>query len=145
MCKHFQLTCVEIRFCCKLQQFCCPYYSTFTNWTTKPCVELNDKHPTISYLITFSEDSETPSSDNINTAMKSRPDLVYHLIQTAFFAIMAVSTLRFKFLWMPHICVVGAGIFCNQAWWRFLFSKLLMPGIKVRTQLISDVYRIVHC
>jgi hypothetical protein len=25
MCEHFQLTCVEIRFCCKLQQFCCPY------------------------------------------------------------------------------------------------------------------------
>ena len=29
MCKHFQLTCVEIRFCCKLQQFCCSYYSSF--------------------------------------------------------------------------------------------------------------------
>lgn len=84
----------------------------------------------IAVLQEWSEDSETPSSDNINTAMKSRPDLVYHLIQTAFFSIMAVSTLRFKFLWMPHICVVGAGIFCNQAWWRFLFSKLLMPGIK---------------
>ena len=23
MCRHFYLTCVEIRFCCKLQQFCC--------------------------------------------------------------------------------------------------------------------------
>ena len=51
-----------------------------------------------------------PSPDN-NKAMKSRPELVYHLIQTTFFAIMAVTTLRFKFLWMPHICVVGAGIF----------------------------------
>jgi hypothetical protein len=25
---HFYLTCVEIRFCCKLQQFCCSYYSS---------------------------------------------------------------------------------------------------------------------
>ena len=76
--------------------------------------------------------------NNINTAMKSRPELVYHLIQTTFLAIMAVSTLRFKFLWMPHICVVGAGIFCNQAWWRFLFSKLFTPGMKVRILLILN-------
>jgi hypothetical protein len=25
---HFYLACVEIRFCCKLQQFCCSYYSS---------------------------------------------------------------------------------------------------------------------
>ena len=30
MCRHFYLTCVEIRFCCKLQQFCCSYCSSFT-------------------------------------------------------------------------------------------------------------------
>jgi hypothetical protein len=30
MCQHFYLTCVEIRFCCKLQQFCCPHYYTFS-------------------------------------------------------------------------------------------------------------------
>jgi hypothetical protein len=30
MYKHKQLTCIEIRFCCKLQQFYCPYYSTLT-------------------------------------------------------------------------------------------------------------------
>jgi hypothetical protein len=31
MCKHFQLTCVEIRLCCKLQQFCCSCNSTLTS------------------------------------------------------------------------------------------------------------------
>jgi hypothetical protein len=30
MCRHFYLTCVEIRFCCKLQQFCCSCNSSFT-------------------------------------------------------------------------------------------------------------------
>ena len=29
ICRHFYLTCVEIRFCCKLQQFCCSCNSTF--------------------------------------------------------------------------------------------------------------------
>jgi hypothetical protein len=28
MCQHFYLTCVEIGFCCKLQQFCYSYYSS---------------------------------------------------------------------------------------------------------------------
>ena len=31
MCQHFYLTCVEIRFCYKLQQFFCSYYSSFSN------------------------------------------------------------------------------------------------------------------
>ena len=31
MCKHFQLTCVEIRLCCKLQQFCYSCNSTLTS------------------------------------------------------------------------------------------------------------------
>ncbi|XP_028411451.1 probable C-mannosyltransferase DPY19L3 [Dendronephthya gigantea] len=84
----------------------------------------------IAVLQEWSQESEVATSDDISTALKSKPELVYHLIQTAFFAIMAVTTLRFKFLWMPHICVVGAGIFCNQSWWRFLLSKLHMPGIK---------------
>ena len=30
ICRHFYLTCVEIRFCCKLRQFCYPYYSTLS-------------------------------------------------------------------------------------------------------------------
>jgi hypothetical protein len=32
MCQHLYLTCVEIRFCCKLQQFCCSYYSSFMSF-----------------------------------------------------------------------------------------------------------------
>jgi hypothetical protein len=31
MCRHFYLTCVEIRFCCKLQQFCCSCNSTLSS------------------------------------------------------------------------------------------------------------------
>lgn len=84
------------------------------------------------YLANFSEDCETMPSDNIIASLKSRPEVVYHLIQTTFFAVMAVTTLRFKFLWMPHICIVGAGLFCNQSCWRFLFIKLRLPGIVVR-------------
>jgi hypothetical protein len=38
MCRHFYLTCVEIRFCHKLQQFCCSCNSTLNvdgNWEIK--------------------------------------------------------------------------------------------------------------
>jgi hypothetical protein len=33
MCRYFYLTCVEIRFCCKLQQFCCSCNSSFKCFT----------------------------------------------------------------------------------------------------------------
>ena len=70
--------------------------------------------------------------------METRPELVYHLIQTVFFAIMAVSTVRFKFLWMPHICIVGAGVFCDQLWWRCAFSKLRLTGVKVKVGRVRE-------
>jgi hypothetical protein len=35
MCRHFYLTCVEIIFCCKLQQFCCLCNSTLTSSENK--------------------------------------------------------------------------------------------------------------
>jgi hypothetical protein len=58
MCQHFYLTSVEIRFCCKLQQFCCSYYSSF-----KRILLINllvfiigflfgrDKHSSVNYVI----------------------------------------------------------------------------------------------
>ena len=40
MCKHFQLACVGIRFCCKLQQFCCSCNSTLNSVWQTPTIEI---------------------------------------------------------------------------------------------------------
>ena len=69
---------------------------------------------------------------NVHTSLKRRPEVVYHLVQTFFFTFMAVTTLRFKFLWMPHICIVAAGIICSQDLWSFLLSKIYLTCGKER-------------
>ena len=51
------------------------------------------------------------------------PEVAFSCILSVFFGIMALSTLRMKFLWTPHICMVGAGIFCHQDFWRWVFSS----------------------
>ncbi|XP_046864717.1 probable C-mannosyltransferase DPY19L3 [Xenia sp. Carnegie-2017] len=69
---------------------------------------------------------------NVHTSLKRRPEVVYHLVQTFFFTFMAVTTLRFKFLWMPHICIVAAGIICLQDLWSFLLSKIYLTCAKAK-------------
>ncbi|XP_065057638.1 protein C-mannosyl-transferase DPY19L3-like [Rhopilema esculentum] len=51
------------------------------------------------------------------------PEVAFSCILSVFFGLMALSTLRMKFLWTPHICMVGAGIFCHQDFWRWVFSS----------------------
>lgn len=61
-------------------------------------------------------------------ALNEQPELAYHVIQTVLFAVMACSTLRFKFLWTPHMCLVAAGVFCHQGFWRMVFGKCAVKG-----------------
>eukprot|EP00794_Sanderia_malayensis_P000566 gene566-1224_t len=51
------------------------------------------------------------------------PEVAFTVIQTIFFGLMALSTLRMKFLWTPHICIVASGLFCHQDVWRWIFKK----------------------
>jgi len=50
------------------------------------------------------------------------PEIGFSCILSVFFGVMALSTLRMKFLWTPHICMIGAGIFCHQDFWRWLVN-----------------------
>ena len=52
------------------------------------------------------------------------PEIGFQVILSTFFAAMALSTLRMKFLWTPHMCMLAAGIFCHQDCWRWFFVKL---------------------
>ncbi|XP_048578041.1 probable C-mannosyltransferase DPY19L3 [Nematostella vectensis] len=71
-----------------------------------------------------------PSPTVLNTAtttpptvLNEQPELVYCTIQTVLYGAMAVTTLRFKFLWTPHMCVFGAGTLCHQGFWRFVLER----------------------
>ncbi|XP_020618146.1 probable C-mannosyltransferase DPY19L3 [Orbicella faveolata] len=59
--------------------------------------------------------------------LNSHAEVVYQAIQSVFFGVLAMSTLRFKFLWTPHMCLFAAGVFCNQSFWKAVLNKI---GIK---------------
>ncbi|XP_068755171.1 protein C-mannosyl-transferase DPY19L3-like isoform X2 [Montipora capricornis] len=66
---------------------------------------------------------DTPEDPNVHF-LNSHPEVVYQAIQSVFFGVLAVSTLRFKYLWTPHMCLFAAGIFCNQYFWNTALSKI---------------------
>ncbi|XP_074656424.1 protein C-mannosyl-transferase DPY19L3-like [Tubulanus polymorphus] len=52
-----------------------------------------------------------------------RPELAYITIQIVFFAGMAMTTLRFKYLWTPFMCVLGAVGIADFGFWRKWLPK----------------------
>lgn len=56
------------------------------------------------------------------------PELVFHIILSVFFGGMAMTTLRMKFLWMPHMCIVAAGVFFHQDTWKACLKSINFPN-----------------
>lgn len=75
----------------------------------------------------FSRKTEDTTEEASPLFLNSRPEVVYQVIQSVFFGALAISTLRFKFLWTPHMCLFAAGVFCNQSFWKAVLNKI---GIK---------------
>ncbi|EDO42027.1 predicted protein [Nematostella vectensis] len=71
------------------------------------------------------------------TILNEQPELVYCTIQTVLYGAMAVTTLRFKFLWTPHMCVFGAGTLCHQGFWRFVLERagIHKPSVRLKPAL----------
>lgn len=81
-------------------------YTVFMNWRSKP---------------------EDTAEETNCLYLNSHPEVVYQAIQSVFFGALAITTVRFKYLWIPHMCLFAAGIFCNQAFWKAALNKV---GIK---------------
>jgi len=62
-----------------------------------------------------------------STILDHYPELAFHFMLTVFFGGMAMSTLRMKFLWMPHMCIMAAGIFCQQDLWKTCLESINLP------------------
>ena len=67
--------------------------------------------------------------------LNSHPEVVYQVIQSVFFGALALTALRFKFLWTPHMCLFAAGIFCNQYFWKTALTKIGLKEIWVSRSL----------
>lgn len=56
------------------------------------------------------------------------PALVFNVILNLFFGGMALTTLRMKFLWMPHMCIIAASIISHQETWKACLSSIHFTG-----------------
>lgn len=71
------------------------------------------------------------------------PEVVFNIILSVFFGGMALTTLRMKFLWMPHMCILAAGVFCHQDAWKSVANALHLE--KTLSFLLRHSVPIVLC
>ncbi|KAK1330599.1 hypothetical protein QTO34_010795 [Cnephaeus nilssonii] len=55
-------------------------------------------------------------------AVSLRPDTAYNLTHTVVFGALALSTMRMKYLWTPHVCVFAASGLCSPGVWGSLLK-----------------------
>ena len=79
----------------------------------------------------FSRKTGDTAEDANPLFLNSHPEVVYQVIQSVFFGALALTALRFKFLWTPHMCLFAAGIFCNQHFWKTMLMKIGLKEICV--------------
>ncbi|XP_053732008.1 probable C-mannosyltransferase DPY19L3 isoform X2 [Synchiropus splendidus] len=64
-----------------------------------------------------------------------RPDVAYNLLHTLFFGLLAFSTMRMKYIWTGHMCVVAAYGICGTELWTLLLN-MLRCNTKVMLRLL---------
>ncbi|XP_035869197.1 probable C-mannosyltransferase DPY19L3 isoform X3 [Phyllostomus discolor] len=59
-----------------------------------------------------------------------RPETAYNLMHTILFGFLALSTMRMKYLWTPHLCVFAASGLCSAEVWGPLLrvARLYTPA-----------------
>ena len=68
---------------------------------------------------------EDPSNIESQELLPSiSPELAYNFFQSVFFGAVALSTVRFKFLWTPHVCVLAAAGASHCQVWKELQKRL---------------------
>lgn len=67
---------------------------------------------------------EEKRSASTGHAAVFRPDVAYNLLHTMFFGLLAFSTMRMKYIWTGHMCVVAAFGVCGTEIWTLIFNTL---------------------
>uniref|UniRef100_H2SE59 Dpy-19 like C-mannosyltransferase 3 n=1 Tax=Takifugu rubripes TaxID=31033 RepID=H2SE59_TAKRU len=75
-----------------------------------------------------------------------RPDVAYNLLHTLFYGLLAFSTMRMKYIWTGHMCVVAAYGVCGKEAWTLLLgtlrcnSKILLRLVRCAVPLVIISY-----
>ncbi|XP_033741333.1 probable C-mannosyltransferase DPY19L3 [Pecten maximus] len=74
--------------------------------------------------------------DNASTKkshlLSNRPELAYHIVQAVFFGLLAMSTLRMKYLWTPYMCILASFGISDYRMWRSVLAHLKTQGMMVQ-------------
>uniref|UniRef100_A0A8C4R3F4 Dpy-19 like C-mannosyltransferase 3 n=1 Tax=Eptatretus burgeri TaxID=7764 RepID=A0A8C4R3F4_EPTBU len=57
----------------------------------------------------------------------------YHFIHSFWFGLLALSTMRMKYLWTSHMCTLSAAVICDVAIWGALFRALRFSSPRLVT------------
>ena len=104
-------------------------------------LKLDSNHS--SYRHTWAHAQEDPPPCNQHHYLSISPELAYNLFLSILFGVVALSTVRFKFLWTPHMCVLAAACASHHQVWGELQKRLGVQG-KVSVSLhtvMPIVYR----
>ncbi|KAJ8339878.1 hypothetical protein SKAU_G00345110 [Synaphobranchus kaupii] len=71
-----------------------------------------------------------------------RPDVAYNLLHTVFFGLLALSTMRMKYLWTGHMCAFAAYGICGKELWA-LYLKVIHCQSQTKLKLIRYAIPIV--
>ncbi|XP_069125693.1 protein C-mannosyl-transferase DPY19L3-like [Argopecten irradians] len=64
--------------------------------------------------------------------LSNRPELAYHTVQAVFFGVLAMSTLRMKYLWTPYMCILASFGISDYRMWRSVLAQLKTQGMMVQ-------------
>lgn len=71
------------------------------------------------------------SPKQVNAVIFAQPELAYHALQSLLFAVMATTTLRMKYLWTPHLCVLAGVTLCHPAPWKWVLCRCRVSNTRV--------------
>ncbi|XP_018613668.1 probable C-mannosyltransferase DPY19L3 [Scleropages formosus] len=63
-------------------------------------------------------------SEGVEHRIHMRPDVAYNLLHTVLFGLLALSTMRMKYLWTGHMCMFAAYGVCGRELWGICLGAL---------------------
>ncbi|XP_035869196.1 probable C-mannosyltransferase DPY19L3 isoform X2 [Phyllostomus discolor] len=80
--------------------------------------------------VAFRNLSGRPPQEAGACTVSLRPETAYNLMHTILFGFLALSTMRMKYLWTPHLCVFAASGLCSAEVWGPLLrvARLYTPA-----------------
>lgn len=80
-----------------------------------------------------------PEEKGSDPLMYKRPDLSYFVVQSVLYGVMALTTRRFVFLWVPSMCVLAGAGLCDTRLWGWISRQLHLTKKVVILTILSEI------